>query len=231
MPDDNTTSSSNNISRLSNRRHFRRLAPTALNQLQLDAGVIITKEDFDPVTSAAISADDILCATSGGIQVSATPSMTYLGDDIDNCPSNMMELTDIESWACEMSFTALDVSEDIIKVALGASSVTSHKIVPNSILTDENFQSNLWWIGDKSDGGFIAVHLLNALSTSGFSLQTTKAGKGQLSVTLTGYSSAADYDESTGEYEIPIEIYSIDSEDAVYTSGGGGGGGATGGGG
>ena len=43
--------------------------------------------------------------------------------------------------------------------------------------------SDIWWVGDRSDGGLVAICLRNALSTGGFSLQTTKNGKGQIAVT------------------------------------------------
>ena len=41
--------------------------------------------------------------------------------------------------------------------------------------------SDLWWVGDRADGGMVAVQIKNALSTGGFSLKTTDNGKGQIS--------------------------------------------------
>ena len=59
----------------------------------------------------------------------------------------------------------------------------------------------LWWVGDRADGGWVAVKLMNALSTGGISLQTTKSGKGQTSVTLTGHVSIDAQDV------VPMEFY------------------------
>ena len=47
----------------------------------------------------------------------------------------------------------------------------------------------------------VPIRLINALSTGGFSLQTTKNGKGQLSVTLTGHVSIDAQDD------MPMEFY------------------------
>jgi hypothetical protein len=46
-----------------------------------------------------------------------------------------------------------------------------------------------------------AVCLKNALSTGGFSLQTTKNGKGQVAVSLKGFASIKDIDT------VPMEFY------------------------
>ena len=58
-------------------------------------------------------------------------------------------------------------------------------------------------MGDRADGGVVAACLKNALSTGGFALKTTKNGKGQVSVELTGHVSIAAQDT------MPMEFYSI----------------------
>ena len=61
----------------------------------------------------------------------------------------------------------------------------------------------IWWVGDRADGGMVAVKLLNALSTGGFSLKTTKNGKGQTAVTIEGHVSM------TAQKEVPMVFYSV----------------------
>lgn len=100
-----------------------------------------------------------------------------------------------------MSFTSLGTSTASIKLALGAADVTGNKIVPRRDLKQTDF-SDLWWVGDRADGGMVAVCLKNALSTGGFTLQTTKNGKGQVSVELTGHVSIDAQDT------MPMEFYS-----------------------
>lgn len=55
----------------------------------------------------------------------------------------------------------------------------------------------------------VAILLKNALSTGGFSLQTTKNGKGQISCELTGHVSIKAQDD------MPMEFYSTDAEAAA----------------
>jgi hypothetical protein len=117
----------------------------------------------------------------------------------------MKEMKVLDSWDCGMSFTALGTTAEAIRLALGAADITaaSGKIVPRRDLEDTDF-ADLWWVGDRADGGLVAVKLKNALSTSGFTLQTTKNGKGQISVDLTGHVSINDQET------MPMEFYSPD---------------------
>lgn len=171
--------------------------------MQLDAGVLLTT--FDPATPTAPTDSAIICATTGGINVSCVPTYSDLGEDVDNCPVNMKELKHLDSWECKMSFTSLGTSKENIRMALGAADINAETgaITPRRDLKQTDF-SDLWWVGDRADGGCVAVQLKNALSTSGFSLQTTKSGKGQISVELTGHVSIEAQDT------MPMVFYSID---------------------
>ena len=168
--------------------------------LQLDAGVLLKK--FDPAKVAAPADEDIICATTGGINISCVPTYSDLGEDVDNCPTNTKELKHLDGWECKMSFTALGTSPENIKLALGAATVSTTKVTPNRDLKQADF-SDIWWVGDRADGGVVAACLKNALSTGGFILQTTKNGKGQVSVELTGHVSIEAQDT------MPMEFYSI----------------------
>lgn len=171
--------------------------------MQLDAGVLLTT--FNPATPTAPTDSTIICATTGGIKVSCVPTYSDLGGDVDNCPVNTKELKHLDSWECKMSFTSLGTSKENIRMALGAADIntTSGAITPRRDLAQTDF-SDLWWVGDRADGGCVAVQLKNALSTAGFTLQTTKSGKGQVSVELTGHVSIEAQDV------MPMVFYSID---------------------
>lgn len=165
-------------------KKFTVIPANTFRALQLDAGVLLNH--FDPTTGAAPRDEDIICATTGGIKADCIPTYKDLGEDVDNCPANLRELKNIDSWACTLGFTSLGMSPEAIKLALGAADVNGSTIIPRRDIDVSKDFKDIWWVGDKADGGFVAVQLKNALSTGGFSLQTTKAGKGQLSVTLTG---------------------------------------------
>lgn len=171
--------------------------------MQLDAGVLL--KTFDPANVAAPKDEDIICATTGGINISCVPAYSDLGSDVDNCPVNMKELKHLDSWECKTSFTSLGTSKENIRMALGAADVSAESgaITPRRDLKQTDF-SDLWWVGDRADGGCVAVQMKNVLSTAGFTLQTTKSGKGQVSVELTGHVSIKEQDV------MPMEFYSID---------------------
>lgn len=189
---------------------FTVIPQDTFESMQLDAGVLLTT--FDPAHPAKPADETIICATTGGINVVCQPEYSDLGEDVDNVPLNMMELKHLDSWTCSLGFTSLDTSPEGIRLALGAADITaaSGKIVPRKDLDLEDF-SDVWWVGDKANGGFVAVQLKNALSTEGFSLQTTKNGKGQTDCTLTGHVSIDD------QATMPMVFYSLDSPDATYT--------------
>lgn len=169
--------------------------------LQLDAGVLL--KTFNPSTAAAPSDEDIICATTGGIEVSCVPTYSDYGEDVDNCPNNMKELKHLDGWECKMSTTSLGTSPELIKLALGAADISGNKITPRRDLEQTDF-SDLWWVGDRADGGMVAVKLMNALSTGGFTLQTSKNGKGQISIEITGHVSL------NAQSVVPMEFYSAD---------------------
>lgn len=183
---------------------FTQIPADTFKDLQMDAGILL--RTFDPSNPVAPADTDIITATTGGINPTCVPSFSDMGEDVDNCPVNMKELKHLDSWECTISTTALGTSAELIRLALGAADITAStgQIVPRKDLEQTDF-SDIWWVGDKAGGGFVALRLINALSTGGFSLQTTKNGKGQIALTLTGHVSI------NAQSTMPMEFYSIDA--------------------
>lgn len=182
---------------------FTVIPENTFDSLQTDAGVLL--KTFDPETGAAPKDEDIICATTGGINPSCVPTYSDYGEDVDNCPNNMMELKHLDGWECKLGFTSLGTSAESIQLSLGAADIdsTTGAIKPRSSIKQTDF-TDLWWVGDKANGGFLAVQLKNALSTGGFSLQTTKNGKGQVSMEITGHVSIKN------QSVVPMVFYSQD---------------------
>jgi hypothetical protein len=182
---------------------FTQIPADTFKNLQMNAGMLV--KDFAPDTGT-LDANDILGATSGGISFEATPTFKDFGEDIDNCPKNMKELKQLESWEAKMSGTFVTVSADMAKVLVGAGDAKDGMITPRNDVLQGDF-TDLWWVGDYSDvntgdsAGFLAVHLLNSLSTGGFKIQSTDKGKGQFAFEFTGHYSMSDQDR------VPFEIY------------------------
>lgn len=182
---------------------FNKVSQDAFNEIQLEAGVILNS--FDPTGTTEVADTDIVCATTGGIEISAKPTYTDYGEDIDNVPINMLEFKRLDGWLCTMAFTALNASTDAIKLSLGAADAAANKVTPRSIMKTTDAK-DIWWVGDRADGGFVACCLKKALSTEGLTLKTTKKGKGQLSCTLTGHVSISAQDV------VPMEFYVSEGE-------------------
>ena len=178
---------------------FSVISQDAFKSFQTDAGVLL--KNFDPESPELVDSD-IICATTGGINPTCVPEYKDNGEDVDNCPNGMKELMEIVRWETGLGFTALNVTAETIRMALGAADVGAENgaIIPRRDLKDTDF-ADVWWVGDRSDGGLVAIRLINALSSSGFSLQTTKNGKGQIAVTLNGHPSINE------QSKVPMEFY------------------------
>ena len=189
---------------------FTKIPLNTFNELQLNAGILL--KDFD-IATGTFADSDMLTATTGGLQVQVKPTFEDMGSDIDNCPKNTMELK-YKTDADEVTIggTALNINSDMLMLMLGAADKdnTTGKIAPRKDLKLTDFKS-LWWVGDLSNGGFVAVKVINALSTDGFSLKTTDKGKANCDFTLTGHVSINAQDI------IPVEFYIGDSDsEALY---------------
>lgn len=186
---------------------YTKIPTDTFKNLQLNAGVLLKSFDVDTQTLAA---DSIVGATSGGVSFTAVPSFIDFGEDIDNCPKNMKEMKKLDSWEAKMSGTFASVSKSLAKTLVGAADLSGSKIAPRNDLADADF-TDLWWVGDYSEvnedgtstgkAGFIAIHLLNSLSTGGFSIQSSDKGKGQFEFEFTGHYSMEDQDK------VPFEVY------------------------
>lgn len=181
---------------------FTRIPADTFEQIQTDAGILLY--NFDPAAPDTVVDKDIICPTTGGITAACVPSYSDMGEDVDNCPANLLELKHLDSYNCSLQYTGLGTSPKSIRLALGAADIDGNDpthIVPRKALKTTDAQ-DVWWVGDRADGGMVAVCLKKALSTSGFSLKTTKSGKGNTSVTLTGHVTVDTQDE------VPMEFWS-----------------------
>ena len=185
---------------------FTKIPSDTFQKLQINAGILTT--DFTPATGTIGEAGQI-GATTGGVNFTATPTYSDFGEDIDNCPKNMKELKKLDSWEVKMTGTFVNAETPIAKRLCGAADIgttDTTKVTPRNDLKDADF-SDIWLVGDYSDkngetnGGFIAIKLLNALSTGGFQLQTSDKAKGQFAFEFTGHYSMSAQDT------VPFEIY------------------------
>lgn len=182
---------------------YTKIPETTFDDLQLNAGVIL--ENFDPETGETLN-EDIIGATTGGLSFTATPTFSDYGEDIDNCPKNMMELKKLDAWEIALSGTYVTMDANAVKSLIGAADVDGEKITPRNDVLLSDFK-DVWWVGDYSskngetNGGFIAIHMLNTLSTGGFAIQSSDNGKGNFAFTYTAHYSMA------AQTVVPFEVY------------------------
>lgn len=189
---------------------FTQIPTDTFKKLQLGAGILTT--DFNPATGA-LSASNIIGATSGGVSFEATPSFSDFGEDIDNCPKNTKELKKLDSWEAKMSGSFVTMDTKVATSVIGTAAVASGdstKVVPRNSVDAKDFK-DIWWVGDYSDinedgsstgkAGFIAIKLINALSTGGFKIQSGDKAKGTFEFEYTGHYSIEDTDI------VPFELY------------------------
>lgn len=189
---------------------FTQIPADTFKKLQLGAGILVTK--FDPATGE-LTASNIIGATSGGVSFEATPSFTDFGEDIDNCPKNTKELKKLDSWEAKLSGSFVTMDTNVATSVIGTATVASNdktKVVPRNSVEAEDFK-NIWWVGDYSDinedgstagkAGFIAIKLINALSTGGFKIKSGDKAKGTLEFEYTGHYSSENIDT------VPFELY------------------------
>lgn len=187
---------------------FTKIPQNTFEELQINAGILV--KDFD-VETGTFADEDMITATTGGITVNVKPTYEDFGSDIDNCPKNTMELKRLTETEVSLSTTALNINEELLLFNLGAADKDSNTgaIKPRKDLKMSDFKT-LWWIGDLSNNGYVAVKISNALSTDGFSIKSTDKGKGNISLTITGHVSMHAQDV------IPAEFYlGAGDEDAV----------------
>lgn len=186
---------------------FKRIPTATFQTLAMNAGVICT--DFTANTGTIAEAD-ILGATTGGLTVKCVPEFADMGDDIDNCPKNTMELKKVTSYTVTVSGTLVTVSATAAKKLIGAATVASTKITPDMDLdptASTGDFGDIWVVADYSDkngatnGGYVACHILNALSTGGFSFVSSDGEKAKFNFEFTGHVSINAQDT------VPFEFY------------------------
>lgn len=189
---------------------FTQIPTDTFKKLQLNAGILTA--EFDPATGK-LTASNIIGATSGGVSFEATPSFSDFGEDIDNCPKNTKELKKLDSWEAKLSGSFVTMDTNVATSVIGTATVASDdrtKVVPRNSVEAEDFK-NIWWVGDYSDvnedgstvgkAGFIAIKLINALSTGGFKIKSGDKAKGTFEFEYTGHYSSENIDT------VPFELY------------------------
>lgn len=193
------------------------VAASAAQNMQVDAGLLLNSFD---VTNPVMPADEnIICATTGDFAITCVPTVEDFFADVNNAPANTKEGKRITAWTCGLTVSCLEMTEQTIALALGASKATAdgNGITPRDQYVQSDFKP-VYWLGDMVDEDkCLLVVMDNTVSTGGLSFSAKNNGKGALSLSLTPHTSLADVSK------IPMAFYVLEKvdEDApeyVYTA-------------
>ena len=183
-----------------------RISADAADKMQVNAGLLLN--EFDIANPVEPDDSAIVTETTGDFSITCTPETTDFFEDVNNAPVNTMEGKRITGWTCGLSVTALSVTEEMIKTALGAYEVDEDGgIRPRSTYKVEDFKS-LYWIGDMIDENkLFVVAMDNTVSTAGLSFTATNNGKGGIALELTPHTSIAE------QHKVPMAFYILEKVD------------------
>lgn len=185
---------------------FSQIRETTFEELQANAGVVL--KTFDPASfTGELVLENILFATSGGISFTDTPEFRDAGEGIDNAPRNTKELKKFVRREVKVSGSKVTFTPESVKMDMAAADISTEsgtagltKITPRDTLTDADFM-DFWVVGDYGTGGYFAIHMMNALSTGGFSWKTADQGNGTSDFEYTAHYSI------TNQNKVPYEAY------------------------
>lgn len=183
---------------------YTKIPSTTFQHLAVNAGILLSA--FDP-TTGIVAESDMLGPTSGGVNFTARPTYKDWGEDVDNCPKNTKELKRLDDWEVTMSGSFVAVTPDLARRLSAMADVSDGKVTPRSTLDLNTDFADIWLVGDYSDintgsgAGFIAIRMMDALSTGGFQIQTEDKEKGKFAFEFTGHYSLDAQDV------VPFEIY------------------------
>ena len=180
---------------------YTKISPNTLNELTFNVFMLLN--DFHPDAfypgNSEIPGRDIIGSTTGGVTFSDVPTYIDLGEDIDNCPKNVMELKVKDDGEVKLSGNLVTINANMVKMLMGAATITGHQITPDQELTTSHF-TTLWGLADYGKGGVIAIKMNRVLNTSGFSVSTTDKNKGQFAFEFTCHKTINDL--TTPPYEV-----------------------------
>lgn len=140
--------------------------------LILDSGVLfknyILAED---TPSAAILAGKCIGATRGGAKFTAKPEFRDI--EVDGLKSKAKGLKVIDSWEVKMIGSALEISQENMKLMLGAASITGGVVRGSYDVDLTDYLDNITFISTPTpSGSYMIIQIFNAINIAGVDIQT-----------------------------------------------------------
>ena len=177
-----------------------RISTDAASKIQTNAGILV--RNFDVSDPRAPENADILFETTGDFTFNNQPTTSNFFEGVNNAPTNLKEGLQIDDWTNTLTITALSVTAETLKLALGAADEDNDGGIRGRMqFQDDDFQT-LTWLGDMADPTkLFAIVMDNTVSTGGIQFTASNRGKGGMSLTFTSYATVADQER------VPMAFY------------------------
>lgn len=188
-----------------------KITADAASKMQTDAGLLLS--NFNVASPIEPEDSDIICDTTGNITINCKPTTKDFFENVNNAPEGTKEGLRVTGWSdCSIAVTAISVTEDVLKLSLGAVEVGSDGgITPRNQYKLTDFKT-YYWIGEMIDSDkLLVVKIDNAISSEGLTLTLTKNDKGQIQITLKGYTSTSDITKMPMSFYLLEKIGEYDS--------------------
>lgn len=180
-----------------------RISADAAEKMQINAGILLNS--FDVNNPVEPKDEQIVCETTGDFSFSCVPQTQDFFEDVNNAPTNTKEGKRITGWECSLGVTALSVTLETLKTALGASVPIGENGVRGRITYELSDFKQYTWIGDMIDQNkLLVIQMDDTVSTGGVSFSSTNKGKGGLALTLTPHMTIQDMEK------VPMTFYILE---------------------
>lgn len=187
------------------------LRPDTFKNMQLNAGIMLKNFDYSGISSVSAMKTAISNAVSGstsalGTIIGATRgggSFTVTRDlrqpDVDGRRYGFKGDTFVDSVDAQLSTTLVEITPENLMMSFctaTSSTVTNMEVLKFGTSIDaDDYLTNICWIGDLADGGYVLICLKNALNEADISLTWTDKGEGTLPVEFHAkQANVSDYD-------------------------------------
>lgn len=185
--------------------------------LQLGAGVILKNYDVSTDTfSSAVEARKLLGATQGGSSISIKPIVSEI--QVDGVQAGVIGMSQIESWEVTLNTNILEVTEENIKLALGAANSEAvslgtsgtaksyKKITGKTQLETSDYIDNITFLGNISGSEEpIIVQIFGALATDGLNINPQDKKQTLVPTKFVGHNSFSNIDEPPFAIYVPVQ--------------------------
>lgn len=181
----------------------KRITADAAAKMQADSGIVVS--EFDVTNPVEPDDSVILFETTGDISITCVPETEDFFADVNNAMTNTKEGKRIVGWTCGLTVTSLSITQETLKVALGAADIGDDGgIRPRVQYSKEDFKK-IYWLGDMFDENKLFVIAMDdTVSTSGVSFTSTNNGKGGMDLTFTPHASLEKQDQ------VPMAFYILE---------------------